>query len=97
MGTRSFADSQKLSQAQGWRNFCRTQCELWLETFWMSWEEGRPAATAQALTTTVPRSHFWFHARPEQCYLKVLWKTYIDLEIEQGEYKKTRNLYRKLL
>lgn len=29
--------------------------------------------------------------------LQVLWKSYIDFEIEQEEYEKTRNLYRRLL
>lgn len=28
---------------------------------------------------------------------QVLWKSYIDFEIEQEEYEKTRNLYRRLL
>lgn len=27
----------------------------------------------------------------------MLWKSYIDFEIEQEEYEKTRNLYRRLL
>lgn len=29
--------------------------------------------------------------------MQVLWKSYIDFEIEQEEYEKTRNLYRRLL
>ena len=28
---------------------------------------------------------------------EVLWKAYIDLEIDQEEYKRTRNLYERLL
>jgi len=33
-GTRSFADSRQWNQARGWRKFCWTRCELWLETVW---------------------------------------------------------------
>lgn len=29
--------------------------------------------------------------------LQVLWKSYIDFEIEQEEYENTRNLYKRLL
>lgn len=29
--------------------------------------------------------------------MQVLWKSYIDFEIEQEEYEKTRSLYRRLL
>lgn len=28
---------------------------------------------------------------------QVLWKSYIDFEIEQEEYENTRNLYKRLL
>ena len=31
------------------------------------------------------------------CLSQVLWKSYIDFEIEQEETERTRNLYRRLL
>ena len=30
-------------------------------------------------------------------FVKVLWKAYIDFEISQDEYQKTRDLYERLL
>ncbi|KAL2300365.1 hypothetical protein Nmel_012338 [Mimus melanotis] len=36
-------------------------------------------------------------SQPWLVMLEVLWKSYIDFEIEQEEYEKTRNLYRQLL
>ena len=32
-----------------------------------------------------------------RCHLQVLWKSYIDFEIEQEEYNNTRGLYKRLL
>ena len=36
-------------------------------------------------------------AQPKLDMPEVLWKAYVDFEIEQEEYNNTRNLYRRLL
>lgn len=36
-------------------------------------------------------------AQPRLDMPEVLWKAYIDFEVEQEEYEKTRKLYRRLL
>lgn len=79
---------------------CRVLYEKFLEfgpencTTWMKYAE------LETILGDTDRARAVFELAISQSRLdmpEVLWKAYIDSEIEQGEYNNTRNLYRRLL
>jgi crooked neck len=79
---------------------CRTIYERWLQWSPSSCNAWVKFAHLEKDLDEIERCRAIFELATSQPLLdmpEILWKAYIDFEIEQEEYERTRNLYKRLL